>query len=507
MPTSGSEVLREMTRAIQDAKRQRDALQSQHREILQQTDDLVGQRGQTLVELAESYLPELSQTTVRQVWNEIRPAIQDVLLRKEARHRELVAEHQRLEAVQTQLRGELQTLNGKLDAIYGERDSLSKQLSEQLSGDPAFQQLTDKAAIAEINLQRAESSLAEVEHDVIAKLPAYQRSRLFQYLHKRKMGTPQYTARGWRRRMDRWVGRLIDYPKARKSYEFLSEVPGKMRELIAERRDALNQLLDRLERSQQKVAAELGLDKVLEQIESREDQRDDLLEQLEQTVVQTNANGAEIDKLLDSEGPYYAEAIEKYRRLLEQTHTLTLEQRAAQSPDPIDDQLVARLKHLDEEIQQFQKAADARRRQLKEAEDFAESIDYLVQQFQRARFDDSRSYFDDKLNIRESLSRLADGRERPDLLWQHIRRHQHTAPNWYEENSRRVVNAANSPMGQILLQTMAHAAGAALRENARRAGSRRMSYPTSSTRSSSRTTSRPRMPTPKRSGFSTRKGF
>ncbi|QDV67386.1 hypothetical protein Poly24_10810 [Rosistilla carotiformis] len=503
MPTSGSEVLREISLAIQNAKRQRDALQSQQRELLQQSDALVRERGKTLVELAENYLPELSQETVRQVWREIQPAIRDVLLRKEMRQRELEEEHERLESTQAQLRHDLETLNHKLETVCGQRDTLSKQLSEQLAGDPAFQQLTDQAAVAEINLQRAESSLDEVEHDVIAKLPAYQRSRLFQYLHKRKMGTPQYTARGWRRRMDRWVSGLIDYPKARKSYEFLSEVPEKMRELIAERRNSLNQLLDRLERAQQKVSAELGLDKVLDQIHSREAQRDDLLQQLEQTVVKTHETGAEIDKLLDSEGPFYAEAVEHYRRLLDQTQTLTLEQRAAQSPDPVDDQLVARLKHLDEEIRRFQQSADSRRQQLKEAEDLAEAIHYLAQQFQRARFDDSRSYFDDQLNIRESLQRLIDGRERPDLLWQHIRRHQHTAPNWYEENSRRVANAANSPMGQILLQTMAHAAGAALRESARRAGSRRMSYPTSSTRK----TSRPSMPTPRRSGFSTRRGF
>lgn len=502
MPTSGSDVLRELKRAIQNAKGDRDALQNQQREILQQADQLVSQRGQTLVELAVNYLPELSQSAVQQTWSEIQPTIHDVLLRKEARHRELVDAHQRLERTHADLQQELTTLNQQLETVYSQRDSLSKQLSEQLSDDPAFQNLTDQAAVAEINLQRAEASFGEVEHDVIVKLPAYQRSRLFQYLHKRKMGTPQYTARGIRRRLDRWVSRLIDYPKARKSYEFLCEVPDKMRELIAERRQSLDSLLDRLESTQEKVSAELGLDKVLDQIQTSEQQRDDLLYRIEQTVMQSQKIGVEIDQLLDSKGPFYSEAVEHYRRMLAQTETLTLELRAAQTADPIDDQLVAKLKHLDEEIQEFQRQADGRRRQLKQAEEFAESIEYLAQQFQRARFDDSRSYFDDQLDIRDSVLRLQDGRESPDMLWQHIRRHQHTAPSWYEENSRRVADAAASPMGQILLQTMAHAAAGALRENARRAGSRRMSYPTQS-----RQTSRPRMPTPKRSGFSTRKGF
>ncbi|MEZ6090427.1 MAG: hypothetical protein R3C05_20885 [Pirellulaceae bacterium] len=502
MPASGSEILMQLQSAVEAAKAEREVLQTRHQEVLRRSDALLAERGETFVELAEHYLPELNQQNVQRSWAEIRPKIQDVLLRKEDRHRELLEQLKSLQERKLSLDQQLDGIKLTLQQVSSRRDELSKQLSENLAGDPDFQTLTDQAAIAEVNLQRAEASLAEIEHEVIAKLPAYQRSHLFQYLLRRKMGTPQYTARGVWRRWDQWIGRLIDFPKARKSYAFLSEVPEKMRELIAQRRDALHHLLDQLESKQQVVSSELGLDQVLDQIHETHQQRDAMLRDIEQVVVTINETHASINELLDGEGPFYREAIQYYKRLLEQTETYTLELRAAQSPEPVDDQLVARLKHIDEELQQFKRDAQQRRDELQDVEEHVEAIQYVTQQFQRAQFDNARSYFDDGIDLSDNLLRLRDGRERPDTLWQHIRRHQHTAPNWYEESSRRVAGTVNSPLGQILLQTMAHAAGAALRENARRAGARRISQAPAA-----RQSVRPAMPTPRRSGFSTRSGF
>ncbi len=81
------------------------------------------------------------------------------------------------------------------------------------------------------------------------KLPQYDRSRLFRYLHDRGFGTSEYQAAGWVKSLDRWVADLIDFPNARNGYEFLKKAPGLVAAEVARRRDQFAELRRRSRRS------------------------------------------------------------------------------------------------------------------------------------------------------------------------------------------------------------------------------------------------------------------
>ena len=51
-----------------------------------------------------------------------------------------------------------------------------------------------------MKLKADEERAEELQLEAAEKLPPYDRSRLFCYLHERKFGTPAYPYRGWTRR-------------------------------------------------------------------------------------------------------------------------------------------------------------------------------------------------------------------------------------------------------------------------------------------------------------------
>ena len=106
---------------------------------------------------------------------------------------------------------ELLKVNEELDAEIEERDRIAHEVEKQLREDAEFVQLSDRAAIAEAALERAESNLDEVEQDAAKKLPAYDNSKLFRYLQDRGFNTDQYTKRGFSRRMDRILAKFIGF--------------------------------------------------------------------------------------------------------------------------------------------------------------------------------------------------------------------------------------------------------------------------------------------------------
>ena len=90
-------------------------------------------------------------------------------------------------------------------------------------------------------------------------LPAYDNSPLFRYLQQRGYGTQTYTNRGFTRSMDRWLAKFIDYNKAKQGYDFLRKTPEQMRQIIAEDREALDTVMNELERRRDEGAIHLGL--------------------------------------------------------------------------------------------------------------------------------------------------------------------------------------------------------------------------------------------------------
>jgi hypothetical protein len=450
-------------------------LESERSSILNaknQRDELNVDRGKALDSLAEHYLPELSEQAIAKTWTEVRDGMTQILHRQREHLRRVELEVADVNQQRQKLDQQLMKLNEDLDRTRAEQDTIAAKVEQTLRGDTRFAELSDRAAVAEATLERAEANLQEIDQESARKLPAYEQSALFRYLYERGFGTDRYTSRGFTRRMDRWLGRYIDYPRAKQSYEFLSKTPDQMRRIIAEDRQSLETVMLELERRRDHVAAEYGLPKAIEKTNQLSQQRQNLLSSIDQVAALTNEKNADRTDVEDLRGTYYRDAIAMFRKFLNGHEISELRRRAERTEDVTDDQIVARLTGVDVAIDNVDEAARQQRAKLDEIQAFLGGLARVIQRFRAAQFDSARSNFLSSLNIDEEVT-LAHEQGNVDELWSRIRR----AQRWGaidEANDHPTINV----MQQVLVNAMTQAAGNDRTEPARRAGDRRGQQPT-----------------------------
>ena len=238
MPLSGPDVHRQLMDAYANAQARLEASRGRLSADAQQRNQLDEDRGEALVSLAEHYLPELTRDAIRHAWREIRDDLSSILLRKEDHQRRLAESLTAQSADRRQQEEGLLKLNEQLGQLHQQHQQLVEEIDQRLRQDEQFIALSDRAALAEAALERAEANFAEIDQDAARKLPAYEESTLFRYLRDRGFGTQAYTQRGFTRRMDRWLAKFINYDEARRGYDFLRKTPEQMRKIIAEDRAA-----------------------------------------------------------------------------------------------------------------------------------------------------------------------------------------------------------------------------------------------------------------------------
>ena len=433
-----------------------------------QRDELLNQRSGTLVELAQHYLPELTPEAVHETWAEVRPSLHKILLRRETQCDQLKAELQQWIADRHDHEQVLVSIGAELDSAIGQQDEVASEVEAKLQEDAGFVRLSDRAAVAEAALERAEANLQEIEQDSERKLPAYDDSTLFRYLHDREFGTAQYKSRGFTRRMDRWVAKMVNYHKAKQGYDFLRETPGRMRQIIGEDRTAFDVVMSDLERQRDVVAEALDLPQRIALVDQLREKRKESLSKIDALLAQCNEQQIKLNEIEDSRGPHYQEAIGMFRDLLSRVDTRDLQREAKQTIEITDDQIVAQLRGVETEIDQFDDASERRRERLARHQSFLEELGRVLQRFRSAGFDSGRSQFVGSLDLMEELDRARDAGD-ADSLWQRLRSNQRWGPTAMEKISA----IAAHPMTQVLINAMAHAAGGAMEAHARRAGDRR----------------------------------
>ena len=468
MPISGPNVHRELMQAYTNAQErlsiERDRVSSVGGERAQ----LHASRERVLSNLAEHYLPELTADAVRDTWVEVRGSIASVLLRKEDRCREVRESLAKTNQLRLELEKRLNEINDELDKAKLDEQDLSAKLEAVLHQNSHFVDLAEKAAIAEAALERAEANLQEIDQDAARKLPAFNESSLFRYLYDRKFGTKEYAHRGFTRRMDRTLAKYIDYQKARQSYEFLKQTPEHMREIIAQDREALDTVMTAIEKMRDEEAGKMGLPVLMDRIDDIEARRSQQIATLEEVASETQQHETELTQLEHPKGPFYREAIDLFRDMLSKTDSRDLRIRAAETPQITDDQIVATIMGVEDELENLDDRVQQQRLTIEHMQEMMDSLGKLIQRFRALRFDSSRSQFVGTLDVTTLLLRARDRRDVEDA-WEQIR----SAQRWGPTTMEKISNVAAHPMTQVLINAMVHAAGEALESHARRAGERR----------------------------------
>lgn len=467
MPISGPQAHQQLIAAYNRAAARLEQLRGQMGQIEQQRDQLEDDRDDTLTKLAEYYLPDLTSESVQKTWTDIRPTMREILLRKEGRVRELKSQLDDDNELRARLETGLIELNERLDNAEQRQQEIAAQVEKYLTEQVDFVELSKRAAMAEVALQRAQDNLDEVSQDAARKLPAYEEDGLFNYLKERQFGAPLYQHRGITRRMDRFVAKLIDYTQAKRNYDYLTNTPTAMRKIIAEDSAALDTVMAEIQQHRDRAANEFGLPAQIAAVESLEAERKSAIEVL---GTQTSACEASQLELTDVETPrcgFYREAIDLFRKMLADKESSELRQHAKHSPEVTDDQIVASLRGIENKMERSKQTTLQHEDELQQWQAVYQDIGKLIQRFRASGYDRERCQFSDQFDLPGMLDRLNNSAD-VDALWDSIRR----AQNWGPTAMDRVTAVAAHPMTQVLVNAMAVAAAGAMSEHARRAGQR-----------------------------------
>lgn len=429
----------------------------------QQLDETIVRRGETFVELARHYLPAVNQETVDQSFAALKDDLSNLLARRTREVRNLREKIAELEEPRPRLEAELQLLTRGLNEKVRQRDMLEKQLRDRLATDGDFDQLAQQVLLAENRLKQNEQRVDEIQREADEKLPAYQQSKLFGYLYDRGFRTPQYRGWGLTRRLDGWVGSLIDFRRARKSCEFLLVTPKLMADEVDRRRTECQELADRLDAMRATLAESIGLDSVMREGERLGRRRDRVVSELNQIGDNLDGLKNELSEIEQSQGRFYDEAIQRLKKMLEETSTAVLQQRARQTPQPEDDEIVAEINWLNEQTESRRLQIGKLREQARQTDQRQRGIEYVLRRCRQYDIDSERCYFDESLDLEDDIQQFMGGAIDHHELLKRLRRHQQFRPTWGEQTLDKTIKTIEKPGVQMVLNAVAVAGGYLLR--------------------------------------------
>jgi hypothetical protein len=420
---AGPHVLAQLRAGAQQARADADAAAAVALRVRTQIDAISAERLQAVQQLARTQLPELSSASATTAWPEAVPELTELEQRRQAAQSRLQQEVAAAERDRVAADELLQQATMALDALVERRDELAARAAAALAADADYTAKREAAAQAEVALARDLERAEEIAAEAKQKRPAYERSRLFQYLWQRRFGAPDHAATGFTARMDRRLAEFIGYSRAAASYRYLTTTPAIVGLEVERRTEQVKSMRAELDRREDAADAEVGLPPVIAEGEALAARRDTALQQAEAAQQRLlRAHAAMRDEAGDR-GKFHAEALSRLAGFLARAELVALEKRARSTPDPADDALVARIREASDELQKVAAEAPALEAEARRLDSIADGLEDLLVRFRRSDFDSSRSYF-----TATDPSRLVDdvrgGRIGYEDLWDELKRSQ-----------------------------------------------------------------------------------
>ncbi|QDT12941.1 hypothetical protein [Planctomycetes bacterium K23_9] len=387
----------------------------------QRVQKLTQERTDTFVDLAKHYLPELTQQSLRDAWQEVKREVGDILLRKRDRRRQLRAELAANQVQQSELENQLTAAQEKQQAAKLVLSCKVGNFKKLLRDDPLVKQWIDDIAALDRDIECYLAQHERIEADARRKLPAYERSSLFEYLTEQKFGTPEYQGRGAVRRWDRWVAKMIGYDDAKKSYDFLVSTPEYLKKLIDEKQQHYRSLLVQLKHARRQAAVRHGTESQKRDWERLCKVVSALQEQIEEKKWASVVLLGEIDELENPNGSYYHESLKIYQRFLTQLEPDVMRVYAECTESPVDDEICARLRNVQGRIHEEQMASKDRFVEIVLLEKEAATLREIASRLQRAELETpGEILFGSDFDGRRFLREVRHRQLTPDEAWQVI---------------------------------------------------------------------------------------
>lgn len=498
---SGGDVVRQLEHARRDARRREAALRANLDKLDDFMEEMIERRGQSLIELSQHYFPDLSPSTVDGQFVEVRDSLRDLLRRKQRHEAELERWWDASLDSSAKLERQLETLTDELNELAAKRDELERLLADRLRSEAEFQQLSEEALAAESELKRNELRVAEMREEVAEKLPAYEKSKLFKYLHRRGYGTHQYRGSGLTKRLDGWVAKVVNYDKNRQSYDFLRVTPELMAAEVERRQGSFNSLMQRLEGIEDRISDEIGLTEVMTQGNAVGKRREGLLDEMKQLEEARARTEQEMARLETTENEYYTAGVERLKDFLSALEESALERRTRATPETADDAIFREVQDCNRRLREARDQSRDDRRLVEVWKEKISGLDQVVRRFRSSQFESRRSWFSPRLSIDREVDRYLEGRNTAAGLWSVIRRYQQFVRPEFDDSWDGMGGMWDSDVSHVLGRVLLEVAGEAMRQAAQRGMHRRGPTRQQGRRSSGRPPYRPG------GGFTSGRGF
>ncbi len=422
MATSIDAILNLVEHDAQSARFLIKAARLKMRDAPDQLAELTDERTEAFVDLAKHYLPELSHQSLANAWAEVRHKIRDVLLVRD----DLARQHRR----------RIDALEARKDDRVCQREAIAKDLEKArldlmsktgnaekvLRENPRVAACIEAIEDVDAEIEQAITALEYAQSDAAKKLPDYEASSLFGYLRERHFGTPEYDGRGLERRYDRWLAKLINYREAKASYDHLTTVPKELQRLVEEKRaryqDLLEQLSDVRRAAMHKFS--VGTQELLwEQLAKDLQANTAQIETIEHEIHVLENELATIEHVT---GEHYQTALEIYREFLTTLDADILKVYAACTSSPVDDEICARLRGIEDEIASVDNDTQWLRDEVAGHQKQLAGLAELAGRLRRHQ-QESNHLIEcvDEASVRAWLDQLRDRRMTPAQIWQGLR--------------------------------------------------------------------------------------
>ena len=361
--SSGRQVLGQVQRSLADAQARTADLDARLGEAQGQIVKLDGARARELQALARWRVAQLAAPeglVARLVDAETQARA--LLDRRDA---EATALQARLAAAGTaaaELTAERTRAEDALEAAADALDAAEAATQARLGEDPAFVAQREAVRDAERVAVHADEKATASEAELEAKGRAYRDDPLFDYLWRRRYGTPAYRAGPLVRWLDGHVARLVRYVDARPNYARLLDLPVRLRahaDRVGAEADAA---LAELRRLEEEARAADGIPALTDARARAEARLVEIDGRIEAAATERRATLEAYEALVAGEDPHTLEAVAFLASEFGREDLQALRRAALATPMPEDDAIVARLLDLERE----RSAAASAVRELKE---------------------------------------------------------------------------------------------------------------------------------------------
>ncbi len=300
-------------------------------------------------------------------------------------------------------------LDRQVDALEKKLDDLGEEARKTLASDKAYsanaKRYADYLGMVENATEKAAKSRAEEAE----KGAPYRKDSLFVYLWERKYGTSGYEATGLIRWLDGWVARLIGYQDARGNFAMLTAIPERLgqhverlKQLVAAQKAAL----DALEAGKIRELAGDDLPNTLRQAHDRRDKHTAAVAALNAELIET---GSQLKVYAEGKDQSFRDAIDNTVTFLEGQNLDALVRDARRTPDVRDDEIVALIGKLADEVAAVERLTKTKREALDAAFARKQELLRIAADFRRARYDEPGSVFEPSTGGAQLLALLLQG--------------------------------------------------------------------------------------------------